>query len=106
VKETPKPVQAIQRIRIGGGVQEAKLIYGPRPVYPVLARQARIQGTVHLAALIGTDGRIANLHLTDGHPLLVGAAMDAVKRWVYRPTLLNGDPVEVVTEISVTFALQ
>jgi len=106
VKETPKPVQAIQRIRIGGGVQEARLIYGPRPVYPVLARQARIQGTVHLAALIGTDGRIANLHLTDGHPLLVGAAMDAVKRWVYRPTLLNGDTVEVVTEISVTFALQ
>ena len=106
VKETAKAVQTIQRLKIGGDVQEARLLSARRPVYPVLARQARIQGTVRLAALIGPDGRIAGLHVTSGHPLLVSAAMDAVKQWVYRPTMLNGDPVEVVTEISVMFTLQ
>jgi protein TonB len=106
VQEPPKAIHAIQRIKIGGGVQEARLISAPRPLYPALARQARIQGTVHLGALIATDGRIAGLHVTSGHPLLVSAAMEAVRQWVYRPTLLNGDPVEVVTEISVVFTLQ
>jgi len=93
------------RIRVGGIVQSAKLIKKPVPVYPSLARQARIQGTVKFTAIIGRDGAIQNLTLLTGHPLLVQAAQDAVKQWVYQPTLLNGEPVEVVTEIDVNFAL-
>jgi len=107
VKTAPRPAETIvPRIKQGGTVQAALLVYGPKPGYPVLARQARISGSVHLAAVIGTDGHILDLRATAGHPLLVGSAIEAVKHWVYRPTLLNGDPVEVVTEITVTFTLQ
>ena len=102
--EAPKPA-APQRIRVGGNVQSAKLIRGPKPVYPPLAKQARIQGTVRLNAIIGKDGTIQNLTAASGHPLLVPAAMDAVKQWLYQPTLLNGEPVEVVTVIDVNFTL-
>jgi protein TonB len=93
------------RIKVGGLVQQAKLIQAPQPVYPALARQARISGTVRLAAVIGRDGRIANLRVITGHPMLVPAAVDAVRQWEYQPTLLNGDPVEVATEIDVNFTL-
>jgi len=93
------------RIRVGGNVQGAKLVKKPTPVYPPLAKQARIQGTVKFQAVIGKDGTIQNLQLVSGHPLLVAAAQDAVKQWVYQPTLLNGDPVEVATEIDVNFTL-
>jgi protein TonB len=72
-------------------------------VYPKLARQARIQGTVVLSAVIGESGRIEQLRLIEGHPLLVVAAMDAVKRWRYRPAMFGGVPVAVRTTISVTF---
>jgi protein TonB len=75
------------------------------PVYPPLARQALIDGTVRFTAIIGGDGHILNLQLVSGHPLLVPAAQDAVRQWVYRPTLLNGTPVEVVTQIDVPFTL-
>jgi protein TonB len=75
------------------------------PVYPPLARQARIQGTVRFTAVIGKDGTIQNLKLVSGHPLLVPAAGEAVKQWVYKPTLLAGEPVEVLTEIDVNFTL-
>ncbi len=95
----------IQRIRVGGNVQQAKLIRKPMPVYPPLAKQARIQGTVRFTAIIGTDGTIRNLQLLGGHPLLVPAAQEAVKQWVYQPTLLNGEPVEVITQIDVNFTL-
>ena len=94
-----------QRIRVGGNVQQAKLIRQPRPIYPPLAKQARIQGVVRLNAIIGKDGTIQNLSVQSGHPLLVPAAMEAVKQWVYAPTLLNGEPVEVVTQIDVNFTL-
>jgi protein TonB len=104
-KEKPKP-KPPQRIRVGGNVQSARLVNQPKPVYPPLARQARIQGTVRFNAIIGKDGRIANLTLVNGHPLLVPAATSAVKQWVYKPTLLNGEPVEVVTVIDVNFTLQ
>ncbi len=104
-KEAPKPV-VVQRIRVGGNVQQAKLVSQPKPVYPPLARQARISGVVRFNAVIGTDGRIQNLTLVQGHPLLVPAAQEAVKQWVYQPTLLNGEPVEVVTQIDVNFTLQ
>jgi TonB family protein len=94
-----------QRIRVGGFMQQAKLIQQAKPVYPTLAKQARISGVVKLNAVIGKDGTIQNLTVASGHPLLVPAAMEAVKQWVYQPTLLNGEPVEVVTQIEVNFTL-
>jgi periplasmic protein TonB len=100
----PQP-QTVKRIRRGGEVEEANLIYGPKPDYPQLARMARIQGAVRLKALIATDGTIKGLKVMSGHPLLVKAALDAVERWRYQPTLLNGQPVEVETEIDVNFGL-
>jgi protein TonB len=104
VKEAPKPVTP-KSIRVGGNVQAAKLVRQPKPSYPPLAKQARIQGTVRFNAVIGRDGTIQNLTLASGHPLLVPAATEAVRQWVYQPTLLNGEPVEVVTQIDVNFTL-
>jgi len=104
VKEAPNAA-APQRIRVGGNVQQAKLIRQPKPVYPPLARQARIQGTVRLTAIISKDGTIQSLQVVSGHPLLVPAALEAVKQWIYQPTLLNGEPVEVITQIDVNFTL-
>ena len=73
--------------------------------YPPLAKMARIQGTVRLEAIISKDGTIQDLKVIQGHPLLVKAALEAVQRWRYQPTLLNGEPVEVVTEIDVNYTL-
>jgi len=103
-KEEPKPVTP-QRIKVGGNVQSAKLMRQPRPNYPPLAKQARISGVVKLSAVIGKDGTIKELQVVSGHPLLVPAALEAVKQWVYQPTLLNGEPVEVQTQIDVNFTL-
>jgi protein TonB len=75
------------------------------PLYPPVAKAARIQGAVIFQAIIGADGQIRNLHLQEGHPLLVAAARTAILQWRYRPTLLNGKPVEVVTTITVRFSL-
>jgi protein TonB len=94
-----------QRIRVGGNVQGAKLVRQPKPVYPPLAKQARIQGVVKLHALISKEGTIEDLKVITGHPLLVPAALEAVKQWVYQPTTLNGEPVGVDTEIDVNFTL-
>jgi TonB family protein len=96
---------APRRIRVGGNVQANNLIEQTRPIYPPLAKQARISGTVELAAIIGADGHIVDLQVLQGHPLLAQAALDAVKNWVYKPTLLNGDPIEVATIIDVNFTL-
>jgi protein TonB len=104
VKEAPKPITP-KSIRVGGNVQAAKLIRQPKPQYPPLAKQARIQGTVRFNAVIGKDGTIQNLTLVSGHPLLVPSAQEAVRQWVYQPTLLNNEPVEVVTTIDVNFTL-
>jgi protein TonB len=104
VKKAPKPVVP-QRIRVGGNVQQARLVRQPKPIYPPLARQARIQGSVLFAAIIGKDGTIQNLQMVSGHPLLIPSAQQAVKQWVYQPTLLNGEPVEVITQIVVNFTL-
>lgn len=98
--ETPK------RIRVGGQVESAKAIYRPSPEYPPLAKMARIQGVVRLEAVISKDGTIQDLKVISGHPLLVKSAMETVQKWRYQPTLLNGEPVEVVTEIDVNFTLQ
>jgi protein TonB len=103
-----KPVERaapIARLTVGGLVQEARIIHKVIPLYPALARQARISGTVRFTAVIARDGTIQNLTLVSGHPLLVQAATDAVRQWRYRPTLLNGEPVEVVSPIDVVFVL-
>ena len=92
-------------IRVGGQVQAANLLRQTRPVYPPLAKAARVQGTVKFEATIGKDGTIQNLHLISGPPLLVQAAQQAVAQWQYKPTLLNGEPVEVLTTIDVNFTL-
>ena len=102
----PPPPRPPSRIRIGADVQQQKLINQPPPVYPALARQAGIQGTVQLQAIIAKDGTVANLTVVSGHPMLVPAALDAVRQWRYQTTLLNGNPVEVETTVNVNFALQ
>ncbi|HEX5229850.1 MAG TPA: TonB family protein [Bryobacteraceae bacterium] len=102
--EPPQPATPA-RVRIGGNVQAAKLIREVQPLYPVLARDARIAGTVRLQAIISKTGHVEDLKLVSGQPLLVDAAMDAVRQWVYKPTYLNGTPVEVVTEVDVNFHL-
>jgi protein TonB len=94
-----------QRIRVSQGVSEGLLIHQVKPTYPPLARQARIQGSVVLQAVIGKDGGIQNLKLVSGHPMLTNSAIEAVKQWRYKPYFLNGEPVEVDTQITVNFTL-
>jgi protein TonB len=101
----PPPKAAPQRVRVGGNVQQARMVRMIQPTYPAIAKQAHIQGTVVLHAIIAKDGTVQELQLMGGPPLLVKAAMDAVRQWRYQPTLLNGDPVEVDTTISVIFSL-
>jgi protein TonB len=94
-----------QRVRVSQGVSQGLLVRQVKPVYPALARQARIQGTVVLQAVISKAGDIEGLHLVSGHPMLAPAAIDAVKQWKYKPYFLNGEPVEVETTINVNFTL-
>lgn len=94
-----------QRIRISQGVTKGLLIHRVEPSYPPLARQARVQGDVVLTAIIDVEGNIKNLQLVSGHPMLVPSAIEAVKQWRYKPYLLNGQPVEVETTITVIFSL-
>jgi TonB family protein len=99
--EPPAP----QRIKVGGNVQAAMLLTRVQPVYPDLAKQARVEGVVHLAVIIAKDGTIQEIRSLGGPSLLIQSAMDAVKQWVYRPTLLNGQPVQVETTVDVNFTL-
>lgn len=94
-----------ERIRVGGNVQQSQLIRQPRPVYPQQAKDIQLQGVVKFSAIIGKDGTVQQLDVIMGHPILVAPAMEAVRQWVYRPTLLNGNPVEVATQIDVNFTL-
>jgi periplasmic protein TonB len=103
---TPPPAVDAHPVRVSEGAQAAILIYQVKPVYPPLARQARVQGVVVLEAVISKEGTIESLRAVSGHPLLNQAALDAVKQWRYRPTLLSGEPVAVVTTVTVTFTLQ
>ncbi len=98
--------QAPSLIRVGGNVQQANILTQNPPDYPSLARESRIQGLVRFEATIGLDGHVQNLQLVSGHPLLVSSAMNAVNQWTYKPTLLNGNPVRVITTIDVNFTLQ
>ena len=95
--EKPRPV--------GGDVQAARLIRKVVPAYPSIARQARVSGTVRLIGIIARDGTIQRLEVESGPPLLVRAALDAVRQWIYRPTLLNGEAIEVIAPIDVIFTL-
>lgn len=92
-------------VRVSVGVIEGLLIQRVTPTYPAPARLARIQGPVVLQAVISRNGTIENLQVLSGHPMLVKAAIDAVKQWRYRPYLLNNEPVEVETQITVNFTL-
>ena len=94
-----------QRVRISQGVTKGLLIRRVEPSYPTLARAARVQGEVILSAVISVNGEIENLQLVSGHPMLVPAALTAVKQWRYKPYLLNGQPTEVETTITVIFTL-
>ena len=92
-------------IKVDKDIQQAKLVTKVNPGYPALAKQARLQGVVKLQVQIGKDGAVQNIQTISGHPLLVPAAIEAVRQWVYQPTLLNGDPVEVLTQVDVNFTL-
>jgi len=107
LKQIPVGVPKIpkQKIAISSGVAQGLLIHQVTPQYPMLARQARIQGTVVLQAVIGRDGTVQNLHVVSGHPMLTQAAIEAVKQWRYKPYYLNGEPVEVDTQININFTL-
>jgi protein TonB len=94
-----------QRIRISQGVTKGLLVHRVEPAYPTLAKSARVQGEVVLNAVIDANGQIQNLQLVSGHPMLVPAAIAAVRAWRYKPYLLNGQPVEVETTITVIFSL-
>ena len=103
IASVPKLAAPAKRIRISQGVSEGQKIYSPDPIYPRIARDARVQGVVILRAIISKTGEIQNLEVVSGHPMLVPAAIQAVKQWRYRPFLLTGEPVEVETGVTVTF---
>jgi periplasmic protein TonB len=98
-------MQAPQRIRVSQGVVSGLKIKEVKPVYPAIAKTARVQGNVVLQAEISKEGAIQNLRVISGPPLLVQSALDAVKQWRYRPYVLNGEPVEVETTVTVVFSL-
>ena len=104
VAKTPEPMP-IKRIRVASRVAEANLIHDVTPQYPPEAGRARIEGAVVLLAVIGTDGAVKDMRVESGLPILAQAAMDAVKQWRYRPYLLNGEPVEVDSRITINFTL-
>jgi TonB family protein len=102
----PRPAGTPQRIRVGGNVVAANLIHQVKPVYPESARDAGIEGVVHLQAVIGIDGTLAIVRIMGKNPDLTSAALESVKQWRYRPTQLNGEPLEVLTDIDVEFKLE
>jgi periplasmic protein TonB len=105
VDVAPPPTPAASRpIKISHWA-EGNVIYRVAPIYPPLARQARVEGPVELRATISKAGTIENLVLVGGHPMLSKAAIEAVRQWRYRPYLLNNEPIEVETEITVNFVL-
>ena len=100
---TSLPVAVPKRIRVSTGVSEGLLFHRVEPDYPLIAKRARIEGSVELRAIISKEGTIQGLQRVNGHPILVAAAMDAVKQWRYRPYMLNGEPLEVETNVVVNF---
>jgi protein TonB len=105
-KPTPAPTPINVPVPVGGQIREPQKVFGVAPAYPSIARDARIQGVVVIQAVIGVDGAVREARIQSGSPLLDQAALDAVRQWRYRPTLLNGVPVPVIMTVSVRFTLQ
>jgi protein TonB len=105
ISSAPPAPGTAQMVRVSQSIMRGMLIHNQEPVYPENARAARIQGSVVLEAVIGHDGTIGNLVVVSGHPMLVDAALDAVRQWRYKPFLLSGQPVTVDTMITVNFVL-
>jgi protein TonB len=106
---TPPPVQpqpVSGPLKVGGQIREPRRVSSVAPVYPAIARQARVQGTVVIQAVIGVDGDVRDAQILNSVPLLDQAALDAVRQWRYQPTLLNGTPVAVIMTVSVRFTLE
>jgi len=104
IAKTPDPTPS-KRMRIASRVAEANLVHDVAPTYPPEAGRARVEGTVVLLAVIGKDGSVQDVQVESGLPLLAQAAIDAVKQWRYKPYLLNGEPVEVASRITINFTL-
>jgi periplasmic protein TonB len=102
----PQPTRPAAPQHVSEGVMQAALLYKVQPEYPALARSAHLAGTVRLRAIIGTDGRVRQVEVLSGNPLLASAALTAVYQWRYRPTRLSGEAIEVETLITVNFVLQ
>lgn len=102
-QEAPKP--KVTRIRLGGNIAKSQLKHKVQPQYPQEARDSRIQGTVRLHVVLSTTGKVQQLEVVSGDPILAKAALEAVRQWEYKPTLLNGELVEVDTTVDVVFQL-
>jgi len=107
---SPHPEQAApstvpQRVRVSAGVAQGLLVSKVNPIYPQEAKDAHLQGSVILQVIVDKEGNVAKIQLISGHPMLAPAAIEAVKQWKYRPYLLNGNPVEVDTQVTVNFTL-
>lgn len=105
VPKAAEPASKPMRIRVGANVQQAMLAKRVEPVYPPAAVEAQVTGVVTLSVILSTEGKVQQIQAMDGHPVLVPAAMEAVRQWEYKPTLLNDKPVEVATTIEVRFEL-
>jgi TonB family protein len=103
--QTDAPAPVLQRLTVSQGVSRGLLVKQPQPMYPANARQARIEGAVELLATISKDGNISAVKTLSGDPQLARAAVDAVKQWKYKPYLLNGEPVEIQTQVTINFKL-
>jgi len=101
----PPPAPPAAPVRVGGDIKEPKKIKDVKPIYPPIAQSAKIQGIVIIEAIIGKDGSVKEAKVLRPAPMLDQAALDAVRQWRYTPTLLNGQPVEVVMTVTVTFTL-
>jgi len=101
----PPKIQVREPLRVSSGHQNSLLVHRVDPIYPSLARTARVEGTVIAEARISNTGAIEDLRIISGHTLFRQSVLDAVKQWRYRPTLLNGEPIDVVTTITVNFTL-
>jgi protein TonB len=99
------PSRSTGPLRVGGNIREPQKLKHVAPVYPAIARQARVQGIVILECTIGADGKVEEVKVLRGIPLLDPSAIAAVKQWVYTPTLLNGAPVPVIVTVTVNFKL-
>lgn len=105
VPSPPPPVTSAPRgpIHVGGKVKPPRLVFGPDPVYPILARDGRISGAVVIEAVIDTRGNVVQMRTVSGHPILVLAAMEALRQWKYEPTILGTEPVPVQFVVTITF---